>query len=541
MAKKKRLQSVTPPAQRAMTKRQLTRFQREQQAQRRIVILLSAALAVCLLVLLIPIYINLVVNPNRTVATVEGQNLNRATYDKQRRWDLYQQVQQDAFYYQYQQQAGQTGQTAPGPFNQSQQYKDDLQNLNTVSTAPLDPTSLGNLVDNTLITRHASSDFSLQWSRDDVVSSTIQDQAPPPQQPTPTNTPVITPTATLTVTGTPATPTPVLTPTATITPTTPPTNTPGGPSPTPTITPTPSQTPTITPTPIPVAGASATAGTRYSKLIQEVSGNKPDTSTTYCQLACPGISTDDYLNLIAQPAYLKKRITDILQSRIPTSTLQLQLSQIQTDNEADAKAALAEINGGKGFQDVARAKSTDTATKDKGGDMGFIAKGQQSAEFDTAVFDANPQKGQTIGPFKDDAGWHLVLAVDRQDNKPLTGDQLSSLKSKAFDNWLSALKKKETASGAIVLAITPTPTTVPIATQPPPPTVPPAETPAAPITGTNPLTGTQTISGTRTVTGTTQTTPRVTSPPATAASPPPTSGAATTPTLAGASGATPTR
>jgi parvulin-like peptidyl-prolyl isomerase len=540
MAKKKRLQSVTPPAQRAMTKRQLTRYQREQQAIRRVIVLISAALAVCLLVLLIPIYINLIVNPNRTVATVEGQNLNRATYDKQRRWDLYQQILQADYYSQFSQQQGQ----APANFSQSQQYKDLLQQLKTVSDSPLDPDSLGNLVDNSLITRHASSEFNLQWSPDDVVSSTIQDQAPPPQQPTPTSAPVVTPTATLTVTGTPATPTAVVTPTSTITPTIPPTNTPGGPSPTSTVTPTPSQTPTITPTPIPVAGASATAGTRYSKLIQEVSGVNPDASTIYCQLACPGLSTDDYLNLIAQPAYLKKRITDILQSRIPTSTLQLQLSQIQTDNEADAKAAQALISGGKGFQDVAPQKSTDSATKDKGGDMGFIAKGEQSPEFDAAVFDTNPQMGQTIGPFQDSAGWHLVLVVDRQDNKPLTGDQLSSLKSKAFDNWLAALKKKE--SSAIVLAITPTTTTIPIATQPPPPTVPPAETPAPitntiPLTGTQPISGTKPVTGTSPVTGTTQITPQATSPPTTTASPLPTSGAAITPTTAGASGATPTR
>ncbi len=537
MANKKRLQSVTPPPpQRAMTKRQLTRYQREQQAIRRIVVLISAALAICLLVLLIPIYISAVVNPNRTVATVEGQNLNRGNYEKQRRWDLYQQVEQDAFYYQYQQQAGQA---QTGSFAQSQQYKDDLQNLNTVSSSPIDGTSLGNLVDNTLIVKHAKDEFNLQWTPADIVSSTIQDQAPPPQQPTATPAPVITPTATLTVTGTPATPTVFVTPTTTITPTIPPTLTPGGPSPTPTRTATPSQTPTITPTPIPVAGASATAGTRYSLLSKEINGNKPDPSTTYCQLACPGLSTDDYLNLIAQPAYLKKQITNILQSRILTSTLQLQLSQILTASQDDANAAKALLDQGKGFQTVASQKSTDTATKDKGGDMGFIARGQQAAEFDTAVFDANPKVGQTIGPFQDTAGWHIVTVVDRQDNKPLTAAQLSTIKGNAFDNWLTALKKKDTTSGALNLSITPTPTNVTVPTIVPAPTALPAETPAPPITSTNSLTGTRTITGTQPVGGTTQTTSPAT---ATVASPPsPTASAATTPTTTGASGATPTK
>ena len=559
MANKKRLQSVTPPPpQRTMTKRQLTRYQREQQAIRRIVVLISAALAICLLVLLIPIYINVIVNPNRTVATVEGQNLNRATYDKQRRWDLYQQVQQDAFYYQYQQQSGQSTSTT-GTFAQSSQYSTDIQNLNTVSDSPIDGITLGNLVDNTLIVKHASSEFNLHWSNDDIISSTIQDQAPPPQQPTPTSVPVITPTATLTVTGTPATPTTIIPPTSTITPTNTSTPTPGGPSPTPTQTPTVTQTPTITPTPIPVAGASATAGTRYNSLINEVSGTKPDPSTTYCQLACPGLSKDDYLNLIAQPAYLKKEITNILQARVPTSTLQLQLSQIQTDNKADADAAKALLDAGTGFQTVASQKSTDTATKDQGGDMGYIARGQQSPEFDAAVFDVNPKVGQIIGPFQDSAGWHIVTVVDSQANKALTPTQLSTIKGSAFDNWLAALKKKDTASGALNLSITPTPTSVPVPTTAPAPTVAPADTP---ITSTNTLTGTQPISGTSPLTstqpasGTTPTTPpvatTVASPPTpttnlaaspTTASPAatPTPASAATPTSAGASGATPTK
>lgn len=92
-------------------------------------------------------------------------------------------------------------------------------------------------------------------------------------------------------------------------------------------------------------------------------------------------------------------------------------SDQKTQDSAKAKAdmILRLIQGGKDFSEMAKEYTNDGATKDSGGDLGYISRGKADPDFEAAVFAA--KKGDLLGPVRTQYGWHLIIADDvRGDN-----------------------------------------------------------------------------------------------------------------------------
>ncbi|MFC7302069.1 peptidylprolyl isomerase [Cognatiluteimonas weifangensis] len=98
----------------------------------------------------------------------------------------------------------------------------------------------------------------------------------------------------------------------------------------------------------------------------------------------------------------------------PRTVTQLQARHILVrageDGDAAAQAELetlrARIAGGADFAALAREHSEDTATADKGGELGWFAQDAYGPDFGAQV--AALQDGQVSAPFKTQAGWHIV-------------------------------------------------------------------------------------------------------------------------------------
>ena len=67
------------------------------------------------------------------------------------------------------------------------------------------------------------------------------------------------------------------------------------------------------------------------------------------------------------------------------------------------------------FAQLAKDKSEDPGSKDKGGDLGFVKQGSFVPEFDTVLFDPSFQKG-TVWPelVESQYGWHIIKKVDER-------------------------------------------------------------------------------------------------------------------------------
>jgi peptidyl-prolyl cis-trans isomerase SurA len=78
--------------------------------------------------------------------------------------------------------------------------------------------------------------------------------------------------------------------------------------------------------------------------------------------------------------------------------------------EAKAREAAGKLKSGAKFEDVVAAYSTG-ATRDRGGDLGFVSKGELNPEIDKVVFTL--PVGSVSDPIGTKFGWHIVKVVDK--------------------------------------------------------------------------------------------------------------------------------
>jgi peptidyl-prolyl cis-trans isomerase C len=90
---------------------------------------------------------------------------------------------------------------------------------------------------------------------------------------------------------------------------------------------------------------------------------------------------------------------------------------ILCETESEARSAMLEVLKTKDFAGVARARSKDPGSAERGGDLEWVERGQTAPEFDAAVFAG--RNGTLAGPFKTQYGWHVVEVLERRDKKQL--------------------------------------------------------------------------------------------------------------------------
>lgn len=89
---------------------------------------------------------------------------------------------------------------------------------------------------------------------------------------------------------------------------------------------------------------------------------------------------------------------------------------ILSETEEAAKAIIEELDGGAGFAELARDRSTGP-TAERGGDLGWFNPQQMVPEFAQAV--SNMKTGHySESPVKTQFGWHVILLEDRRDMTP---------------------------------------------------------------------------------------------------------------------------
>jgi peptidyl-prolyl cis-trans isomerase D len=110
---------------------------------------------------------------------------------------------------------------------------------------------------------------------------------------------------------------------------------------------------------------------------------------------------------------------------------------ILVSTEDQAKTVLTRLKAGEDFAALAAELSSDTSNSTKGGDLGWMYKGQMVTEFDTAVW--SMKVGEISQPVKTSFGYHIIQVLGHE-KRQLTADELSSAKSTAYQNYISDLK-----------------------------------------------------------------------------------------------------
>lgn len=126
---------------------------------------------------------------------------------------------------------------------------------------------------------------------------------------------------------------------------------------------------------------------------------------------------------------------------VPPAMEQIHLRQILTYNEADAQAALQELNAGADFDELAALY--DPITR---GELGWVPQGYLlDAGANEAVFAL--QAGEISAIVVTPAGFHIFKAIERGDHA-LSPDALLTMQGLALQNWLAERR----AQSNVVLA-----------------------------------------------------------------------------------------
>ncbi|HOA21862.1 MAG TPA: peptidylprolyl isomerase [Anaerolineaceae bacterium] len=121
---------------------------------------------------------------------------------------------------------------------------------------------------------------------------------------------------------------------------------------------------------------------------------------------------------------------------VPTAVEQVRARQIFAQTSAGAERALANLNSGASFDDLAWQYSPET-----GGELGWFPRGYLLfPDIEAAAFLLAP--GEHSGIIQTEIGYHIIQVMDRSEAHPLTTDARLSLQTQALAQWLEAQRSQ---------------------------------------------------------------------------------------------------
>jgi peptidyl-prolyl cis-trans isomerase C len=167
------------------------------------------------------------------------------------------------------------------------------------------------------------------------------------------------------------------------------------------------------------------------------------------------------MDLAAQTVLVRAYVADWIKSNpVPEADLrkeydaikaqigdrEYKVAHILVEKEDEAKDVIVELQKGAKFADVAKARSKDPGSKDKGGDLDWNAPANFVKPFSDAMVKA--EKGKfTPQPVQTQFGWHVILVEDVREAKVPSFDevkpQLSQrMQAQHLDRYFRELRAK---------------------------------------------------------------------------------------------------
>ena len=124
---------------------------------------------------------------------------------------------------------------------------------------------------------------------------------------------------------------------------------------------------------------------------------------------------NDYFETVVRPSITDADLQARYDQEIGAATPEQEVSarHILVKTEEEAKAIIAELDGGADFEALAKTKSTGPSGPN-GGDLGYFGKGRMVPEFEQAAF-AMETGAYTKEPVKTQFGFHIIKVDDKRD------------------------------------------------------------------------------------------------------------------------------
>lgn len=158
-------------------------------------------------------------------------------------------------------------------------------------------------------------------------------------------------------------------------------------------------------------------------------------------LQATGQTREDYREMLRQ-SMISQRAMEAVTGGLQTEAEQVHARHIQVESEEEAREILAQLQQGADFATLARERSTDLATRENGGDLGWFPRGMVAPELENAAFALQPGEVSDVLPLGE--GYHLIQLVEREAARPLPPDMQIELQQAAFERWLAELRAAAT-------------------------------------------------------------------------------------------------
>jgi peptidyl-prolyl cis-trans isomerase D len=117
--------------------------------------------------------------------------------------------------------------------------------------------------------------------------------------------------------------------------------------------------------------------------------------------------------------------------------------------QAQAEALLKQIKGGGDFADLAKKNSQDPGSAQKGGDLGWVSRGQMVKNFEDSVFTLKPNEISNV--VTTEYGFHIIQVLEKQPAHLQTLDEvkpaiITALKSQTVFDRMQDLADKARAT-----------------------------------------------------------------------------------------------
>jgi len=158
-------------------------------------------------------------------------------------------------------------------------------------------------------------------------------------------------------------------------------------------------------------------------------------------LAKAGISEGPYRDMVRR-GLLRSKMQEVIGWDVPTSDEQVHLRHIILETKEEAEAVRERLEAGEDFATLAQELSTDEATKENGGDMGWIAFDERDIPFSTVAFQL--EVGEISQVIETARGYEILKVEKKDEDRELDPATLARRQSAAFSKWLNDLQAQAT-------------------------------------------------------------------------------------------------
>lgn len=139
----------------------------------------------------------------------------------------------------------------------------------------------------------------------------------------------------------------------------------------------------------------------------------------------------------------KSELVDVtdeeVEAQFAKENVEVEASHILVESEEEAQDIIKQLNDGADFAELAKEKSTDTGSGEKGGELGNFSTGTMVPEFEEYAFKEDVV-GKVSEPIQSQFGFHVIKVTDRkekdlklEDEKDRIREELSTEKSASVD------------------------------------------------------------------------------------------------------------